>query len=368
MALRDTIEAAVNTVEEKQVTPAETPVVEKVETPVVDTPVKAEAEPKAEGRTAGRSRDEHGRLLPGKAEKTEPVKEPVETVVTAAVDLSKPKTPPPSSWKKDHWTDWEKLASENPKLAEYLMQREGEFAKGVSTYKTDYDKVKPIADVIGQYQPFLQQHNLKPEQFVAALAQSDQTLRFGTQQQKLQTFARLVQDYQIPIHEMLVQGEDGKVYFNQQYFAPQQSHQPQPQQGLTKDDVASMLAHERWVTAIQNFQVAKDEKGNPKYPHFERVRQDMDGLLRAGLAKDLESAYDKAIRMHDDIWQAEQAAKQAAAQKAQQEAQAKQVAKAKAAAISPKTATPGAEGAKATKGIRASVEAAIDAHSQPGRV
>ena len=75
MSLRETIEAAVNTVEEARVTPAETPVVEKTEAPVVEAPVEAKAEPKAEpktdGRTAGRARDEHGRLLPGKAEKPE---------------------------------------------------------------------------------------------------------------------------------------------------------------------------------------------------------------------------------------------------------------------------------------------------------
>jgi len=144
------------------------------------------------------------------------------------------------------------------------------------------------------------------------------------------------------------------------------------QSGLSRADAEMLfqekLANLQIVSAIQNFIAAKDDKGNPKYPHFETVRQDMDGLLRAGLAKDLESAYSKALRMHDDIWEAEVAAKHAASQKAQQEAQAKQVAKAKAAAISPKTATPGAEGAKATKGIRASIEAAVDAHSVSGRV
>ena len=377
MSLRESIEAAVNTVEEARVTPAETPVVEKTE-PVVEATVEAKeavkAEPKTEGRTAGRARDEHGRLLPGKAEKpeakAEPKAEPVEAAPVVAPVETRPKTPPPSSWKKDHWTDWEKLSQENPKLAEYLIQREGEFAKGVSTYKQDFDRLKPVADVIGQYQPFLQQHNLKPEQFVAALAQSDQTLRFGTQQQKLQMFAKLAQDYQIPIQEMLVQGDDGKVYFNQQYFAPQQ---PSQQPGtLTRQEAEKLfnekLSQMQWVSAIQNFAAAKDEKGNPQYPHFERVRQDMDGILRAGLAKDLPTAYDKAIRMHDDIWQAEQAAKQAAAQKAQQEAQAKQVAKAKATATSVRTATPSGETAAKPKGIRASLEAAIDARAEAGRV
>ena len=79
MSLRDTIEAAVNTVE-TQALATETPAAAPVETSVPATEVKADVkadvpvvETAAEkaGRTAGRARDEHGRLLPGKAEKVE---------------------------------------------------------------------------------------------------------------------------------------------------------------------------------------------------------------------------------------------------------------------------------------------------------
>ena len=74
MSLRESIEAAVNTVETAQTVP-DAPVVETEVTPeVAATPEKVEAAPKDEpkgGRTEGRARDEHGRLLPGKAEKAE---------------------------------------------------------------------------------------------------------------------------------------------------------------------------------------------------------------------------------------------------------------------------------------------------------
>ena len=94
----------------------------------------------------------------------------------------------------------------------------------------------------------------------------------------------------------------------------------------------------------------------------------MAQLLEAGAAQDLKSAYDKAIRLHDDIWDADQSAKQANALKAAQEAQTRQVAKAKAAAVSPKTATPGAGNTQTTKGIRSAVEAAVESYAQDGRV
>lgn len=46
---------------------------------------------------------------------------------------------------------------------------------------------------------------------------------------------------------------------------------------------------------IKSFAETKDEKGNPKFPHFEQVRATMGRLLDAKLAATLEDAYDKAV-------------------------------------------------------------------------
>lgn len=51
---------------------------------------------------------------------------------------------------------------------------------------------------------------------------------------------------------------------------------------------------------IDNFKNAVDEKGNPKYPHFERVKTNM-GLLIGQEGITLESAYGKAILLDDEL-------------------------------------------------------------------
>ena len=77
-----------------------------------------------------------------------------------------------------------------------------------------------------------------------------------------------------------------------------------------------------------------------RYPHFEQVRETMAQLLESGLAPDLDTAYTKALRFSDEIWQAEQE-RQANANATQVAAKnAAAVAKAKAAVVSPKTTTP----------------------------
>jgi hypothetical protein len=75
-----------------------------------------------------------------------------------------------------------------------------------------------------------------------------------------------------------------------------------------------------------------------KFPHFDVVREEMAQLLELGKAPDLETAYKKAVRMNDDVWELEQERLLNTAK--QQASKAQQVAKAKAAAVSPKSVTP----------------------------
>ena len=351
MSIRAALEEAVTTAEAAQPAPA-TP---EAEAPVVETPIVAtpETEEQKVGRTAGRARDEHGRLLPGKAEKAEPIAAPTEP--------EKPKLAPPSSWKKDHHQSWDKIAAESPQLAEYLMEREKQFQSGVSTYKQEYERVKPLEDVMQQFMPDLQRSGIRPEQFIAQLGNAHQMLLRGSPQEKLQMFAKLSQDYGVPLQALY----DPQA--QQQYLSQQMVRQPQ-------QDVAQ-LVEQKFVEIsakndLQQFQTATNAEGKPLYPHYETVRNTMAQLLDANLASDLKSAYDKAIRMHDDIWTKEQEAKQLTAQSNVQKAQAAQVAKAKAAAISPKTGTP-SSGVQATsaKGIRAALENAVDSiNAEGGRV
>ena len=79
-----------------------------------------------------------------------------------------------------------------------------------------------------------------------------------------------------------------------------------------------------------------------KYPHYEVVKDDMAGLLQLGKAQDYASAYHMAIRLHDDLWEAQQQAKTQEAEQQRLAVQKATVTRAKANAVSVKTATPSA--------------------------
>lgn len=307
--------------------------------------------------TGERPRDEKGRFAPkaGQAEQ-----EPAPQVsAPAAPAADRPK--PPSSWKKDYHADWEKI---DPRVAAYINEREGQFASGVSTYRSEYERVRPIAEAIAPFLPELQQHGIEPGRWISQLGNAHRVLAGAEPQQKLGMFLKLAQDYQVPLQQLFQQGQDGKVYMNPQV----QPYQAQPQLPDINGLVDRRIAEMRSQDAIQNFMQKTDGAGNPAHPHYETVRETMAQLLDAGLAQDLESAYEKAIPFHPDLHAAviQQKAEADKAEQARKAAEAARIARQKA--VSPRSATPASAAPNGKKGLRASIEDAYEEHAAGGRV
>lgn len=346
------------------------PEVEKTE--VQKTEVQEEPKQEESTDTTERPRNERGQFAPKEATK-EVAKEATEKIETPKQEVLKR----PSTWKKDYWGHWDKLtkgealsAEEALALAKYNLEREGEFAKGVSTYKTEYERLRPIEEALRPYSQIIQQAGLTPDRFIHALAGTHQTLTQGSPEDKLRAFAKFAQDYQVPLQQLLVQGEDGKIYFNQNYLQPSQ----QEQKGITPEDVQALVSQQlravQIQTAVQQFVAAKDKDGNPLYPHFDEVKGSMDRLLRSGLAENLPSAYEAALKLpqHSDLLAAEaEQRKQAEIAEKARIAQ-EQARRAKANVVSVKSSTPAGSGANGgRKGLRELLESNFDSVAS-GRV
>jgi hypothetical protein len=332
---------------------------DKVETQPVEQPIETKVE--TSEQKAERLRDEQGRFAPEKESK---IKQP-STTVKAKVDdnvprETQPKPQRPSSWKKEMWPVWDKLTNgsqispeEALQLAEYNNQREQDFAKGVSTYKQEWESAKPLLDVMAQFKPLLDQHGIKPTDWINNLGNAHKQLVMGTHEQKLSMFVKLAQDYQVPLQALFSQGQDGKIYFNpqiQSYQAPQAQQDP-------RAIVHEILEEERAKREVQSFASSKD------YPHFELVKDTMSGLIQAGLATDLKSAYESAIRMpmHSELFDQLQQQQRDKEEQEKREQNARQVQGARAKAVSLKTSTPAGPGANGErKGRRETLESAYD--------
>jgi len=269
----------------------------------------------AEAKPAERVRDDAGKF----AKKDEPT-----NLVSPSATPAPPRPTRPSSWKKEFDPQWETL---DPKLAEYIHQREREYASGVSAYKSEAENARELNNAIAPFLPNLQRFNVPVAQWLQGMGTAHEILSLGTDQQKVMKAAQLLSDYKIN-PQALFQVLSGQIPFQQ----PQQ-----PPVDINR--VLEEKLTEREIKGEFNKFLSEVED---KYPHYEAVKDTMVGLLQSGLAQDYAGAYEAAIRhpRHTDIWDAMQ--KQQAGHKAAEAAgQAKaQVTRARSNAVSTKSATP----------------------------
>lgn len=323
--LRDTIENAVN-----EIAPEGEKIADKID-------LKSEIKES--------NRDDKGKFKP--KQETRQV-EPSKTV-TATPELIKPRPARPSSWKKEYWDHWDKV---DPQLAEYLAQREKEYQSGVSSYRREWESAKPLIDAIAPFQERLQKNNLNPGEWIRNLGNAHAMLVDGSPQEKLSMFAKLIQDYQVPIQALFQQGQDGKIYYNPQVQAYQTQPPQQNVQQLVKNQLEEMLA----VKQVKEF-------NNDNHPHLEELREPMARLLQSGFCNDLQSAYDTAMRMpaHQHIWESLQRTQREADETKKREESVKLAAQARAKVVSPKSGTPAGNGkSNDRKGLRSTYEEAFD--------
>ena len=244
-------------------------------------------------------------------------------------EFVEPKTSRPTTWKKEYTQIWDKLEKgeqvskdEFVKFAEYANKREDDYKKGVSTYRQEAEHAKSLRTAIEPYMGELQRKNVKPEEYISALARADQMLTHAPYEQKVQMFNQLAQSYGINLGGQ-VQPQD---HLMQQLYTVNQ-------------EVATIKQkYEQEENSRLYNEIEKVRSNVAEYPHFDEVREDMAQLLEKGIATDLKTAYTKAIRLNEDVWQKEQErlVKTATGQREKQ----MQVSKAKAKAVSPRSVTP----------------------------
>ena len=240
----------------------------------------------------------------------------------------------PSTWKKEYVNIWDKMEKGEQidkedfvKFAEYANQRESEYKKGVSTYKAEADRAKSYENAIAPYAQDLQRRGIQPTQYIENLVRAEQILSNAGYDQKVQVFQKLAADYGIQLN-------GGQVTQLDPY-----TQQLMNQLNMVNQEVSSIKG--RFAQEENQRLMGENERVRSnveKFPHFDVVREEMAQLLELGKAQDLETAYKKAVRMNDDVWELEQERLLSSAK--QQASKAQQVAKAKAAAVSPKSVTP----------------------------
>jgi len=235
---------------------------------------------------------------------------------------------PPASWKKDYHETWN-LADD--KLKQYAWQRESEMKAGVEPLISKAQFADQMQEVLNPYMNTIHGLGIDAPKAVKALMEADHALRYSTPQEKRQYFARLAQSYGVNLNEMgndlPQQAVDSTIYALQNELNNVRGEVQGWKQQQEQQQNQALLGE------INNF--------SQRAEHFEEARPAMIQLLQSGMATDLDDAYEKAIRLSPELFDAVQSGRQAEADATKRAAANTAAKRARAAAVSVKGSTPG---------------------------
>jgi hypothetical protein len=237
---------------------------------------------------------------------------------------------PPSSWKRDYHEVWQ---TADPRLQEYAYKREEEMRAGIEPLRSKAQFADQMNEAIQPYMNTIQGLGIDAPRAVKALMEADHVLRNSPPDQKRAYLASLAKSYGINLGEVDPYQQVGPVDPN--YYALQN------ELNNVRGEITSFKQQQEQAENQSLLGEINDFAGKAEY--FEEVRPTMIQLLQGGVAGTLEEAYEKAIRLNDDVFTQTQQRSQADAA-AQKSLSANRAAKAaKAAAVSVKSSTPGSK-------------------------
>ena len=256
---------------------------------------------------------------------------------------------PPSAWKGL----WENLSPEARALA---VKRETEVEKGFAEYRTKTAQLTEISQALDPIRPILQQSGITSDAAaVKSLLAWERAFR--NPQTRVQAFHNLAKQYGVDL-STLVPSSPGTPSTAQDI--------PEPLRPVI-DQFGNIVQQVQSVESrLQNWeqnQIAEKLSAFAKdRPHFDAVRATMGQLMTAGIASDLETAYQKAIALDPAISAQIRAEEEKNKAAELAKANAEKVRKAAAAAVSPASRpSNGMNGSQqqAAKGVRGSILASI---------
>lgn len=301
-----------------------------------------------------RSRDDFGRFERKKAIEQDIDKstEVAQSDQDQQIQIQRPEAP--KSWKQEYKQHWDKL---DPDVAKYVGQREEEMSRGV---EIERQRMAPAVQLYESVQPFIdeiRQTGRDPNSDLRDLLHTRRLLATGDETTKLHTLVNIAHSIGIPLHQMLQQSAAVPQHMQQQLDPNVIAAQTQARNAQWQ------LAQEQQRQQLEAQRAAENmvHQFGQNHPHLDELGPTMQRLLQSGEAVDLDSAYSKALRLNDKLFEQTQAQQRQDAEKQRRQDADKAAKAAKANAVSTRTATPGSSATtgSAAKGRKAFLEEAF---------
>lgn len=275
-----------------------------------------------------RERGPDGKYLakPVEEQVADPAQDEGVTSVNTAEVQQQPVTVPPELQRLGlRKEEAEAFAKADQVVRDAFIRRSEEMHKGLEGFRQKAQFGEQMVQAIQPFSAQIQAMGVHPAQAVQSLMTADYRLRTADPQTKAAMFAKMASDYGVDL------GGAQQYQANQPQVDPQVQQlqsQLQQMQGWIHQQNQAREWQERTTLNSEIDRFSKD----PANEHFEAVRNDMAGLLQAGLASSLQEAYERAIYANPAVRAQVLAKQQAQAEEQRRVQSAQKVAAAKQAA------------------------------------
>jgi len=287
-------------------------------------------------------RDESGRFKGGTTELAAVVASP------ATVDGAPKPTPPrnvkpPAAWTPAAREKWSTLPED---LQDEIARTERAATARIQQAAAAEKRWSAMQETIRPYEGMMRVAGTDPAQVIDQALRTVATLRSGTPAEKARLVAQMVADHGIGVDELdrtLAERLGGQPGAQPEAPKPAEFRDPRFDAFMSQ---MQQRERARTTQAVSDFAA--------KHEFFADVQDTVAGLLEAGVAKDLPSAYDAALKLHPEISGVLEQRKAAEAARTGNAAIERS-----AQAASSVRASPVSAGAPAPSGLRAHLEAAM---------
>lgn len=294
----------------------------------------------------------------------------VEATPATTVAVEPPKTEPiqpPARWSDTDKAEFAKLTPEGQQLflARYNAI-EGDYTRKTQELAETRKGIEPLISEVQRQNPLFQHLGMTAHQFLEQSANVARNLLSGTPEQRGQAIAYLVNHHRIPPEAVLqalgvplpAAGENGHMAVDPVVLQLRQQVHGLEQSLHRMNEQTTLHERQRVEAEFNALGQAKDESGQAKFPHFERVKQTMIQLAATGQAETWDQAYSKAIRLDDELYKQNVEAERNRVAEAAEKARLEAVEKAKKA--QPVTTSPASKGGTQLKGLDAHISGALE--------
>lgn len=237
----------------------------------------------------------------------------------------------------EHWPQADKELFENLDQSgrEFLLRRhkemEGDYTRKTQEFAQQRKEIEPIKQFFDTWEPYANKMGMPLQVGLQKLLEADSALRNGTIEQKRQMLAQIASDYGVSF-------EDEEDYADPAIKALKDELSQVKNQLSGYEHGQKKQTEESYKAEALALFNEKDESGNFKYPHVEKLQPQMTTLLQSGQAQgtsfreQLINAYEMAQWMNPETRQQLLASQQASKDEKEKERLRKAAAQAKKSA------------------------------------